>query len=122
MQVLARHVNKERALEALEATHRAIEAETDRSKIEKLRVLAGKMLLDTGHPAEALDEFKLVLAGDPESIEGNLGVGLALSQSGDSSKFEEAIPYLRKFVDKAPDSHPMKADVQSTLDAAGPKR
>ncbi len=79
------------------------------------RLMAGKMLLETDRGEDALNEYKLALALDQNSIVAILGIGLALSQSGDPKNFEEAKPYLKRFVEEAPDTHPMKRDIEATL-------
>jgi hypothetical protein len=39
-----------------------------------------------------------------------------LFQSGDKAKFQEAANYLQRFVDKAPDTHKLKASAKESLE------
>ncbi len=41
---------------------------------------------------------------------------LALFQSGDKAKYAQATAYLQRFVDQAPDSHPLKASAKQSLE------
>ena len=113
--VVATVVDKNRAEEALQAAHEYIDADTIPDRIKASRLAAGKMLLNTQNGDKALIEYKTVLDQEPDNIEALLGVGLSLSQSGDSEKFQEAKKYLKRFIELAPDDHPMKADVLNTL-------
>jgi tetratricopeptide (TPR) repeat protein len=82
------------------------------------RLERARALLDAERTDEALAAYREILAEEPDSLDANLGIGLALSQSGDFKAFKEAIPYLEKFVSLAPDSHPMKTDIKKTLEYA----
>ncbi|HEX8607277.1 MAG TPA: tetratricopeptide repeat protein, partial [Pedobacter sp.] len=82
----------------------------------KIRLYVGKMLIDTGRGDDAIAEYNKVLAINPNDIEAILGVGLALSQSGDLKKYREAEYYLERFVEQAPDNHPLKTDIKNTLE------
>jgi tetratricopeptide (TPR) repeat protein len=93
-----------------------IAAETDPAKKAKAQLDAAQMLLDAGASDKALAEFKKILAADPENIDASLGAGLALFQSGDKTKFQEAANYLQRFVDKAPDTHKLKPSAKESLD------
>jgi tetratricopeptide (TPR) repeat protein len=115
LNVVATTVDNSRADEALNAIHEYIDADTDAARILQMRLIAGKMLLNTGNGDKALAEYRTVLDADADNIEGLLGVGLALSQSGDAEKFHEAKKYLKRFLELAPDDHPMKADIVNTL-------
>ena len=89
--------------------------ETDPAKKAKAQLDAAQMLLDAGAADKALEEFKGVLATNPDSPEANLGAGLSVYATGDKAKFQEAANYLQHFVDVAPDSNPMKADAKAIL-------
>ena len=41
---------------------------------------------------------------------------LALFASGDKAKFQEAANYLQRYVDKAPDTDPLKQSAKESLD------
>jgi hypothetical protein len=45
-----------------------------------------------------------------------LWAGLALFGTDDAEKYQEAANYLQLFVDKAPDTHELKASAKETLE------
>lgn len=92
-----------------------IAVETDAVKKSKAQLDMAQMLFDGGAPDKALAEFRAILAAQPDSPEANLGAGLAVYASGDKAKFQEAANYLQRFVDSAPDGHPMKDDAKLVL-------
>jgi tetratricopeptide (TPR) repeat protein len=89
--------------------------EVDPAKKAKGQIDMAQMLLDAGAADKALAEFKAILATQPDNPEANLGAGLALYAGGDKEKYQEAANYLQHFVDVAPETHPMKADVKAIL-------
>jgi tetratricopeptide (TPR) repeat protein len=93
-----------------------IAVETDPAKKSKAQIDAAQMLLDAGASDKAFAEFKKILDTDPENIDASLGAGLALFQSGDKAKFQEAANYLQRFVDKAPDTHKLKPSAKESLE------
>ncbi|MDX6692664.1 MAG: hypothetical protein QOF02_267 [Blastocatellia bacterium] len=93
-----------------------IAVETDPDKKLKAALKAANMLLDAGASDKALAAFQKVLEGNPDNIDATLGAGLSLFQSGDKAKFQEAANYLQRFVDKAPDGHPLKASAKESLE------
>ena len=74
------------------------------------------MYFDSGAATKAADEFQKVLTANPDSLEATLGLGLALFSTGDKGKYQEAANYLQRFVDKAPDTHPLKASAKESLE------
>jgi tetratricopeptide (TPR) repeat protein len=92
-----------------------IAIETDPAKKSKAHLDMAQMLFDAGAPDKALEEFKAILATQPDSPEANLGAGLAVYASGDKTKYQEAANYLQRFVDTAPDTNPLKADAKAIL-------
>jgi tetratricopeptide (TPR) repeat protein len=93
-----------------------IAAETDPDKKLKAELKAANMMLDAGASDKALTAFEKVLEGSPDNVDAMLGAGLALFQSGDKAKFQQAANYLQRFVDKAPDTHPLKASAKESLE------
>lgn len=116
MRLFATVVDKTKADEALQALHKYIEIEPDEEKKTKALLNTGKMLIETGNGEKAILEYRKILDTNADHTEALLGVGLALSQSGDSKKFKEAEYYLQRFVSQASDDHPLKAEIKSTLD------
>jgi tetratricopeptide (TPR) repeat protein len=94
-----------------------IAVETDPAKKVKAQLDMAQMLFDGGAPDKALAEFRTILATQPDSPEANLGAGLAVYATGDKTKFQEAANFLQKFVEVAPDTHPMKDDAKMILQA-----
>ncbi|HEX8775170.1 MAG TPA: carboxypeptidase regulatory-like domain-containing protein [Pyrinomonadaceae bacterium] len=97
-----------------------IEAETDPVKKAKAHNELAKMLLDAGATDKALAEYQKILTTDPDNVDALMGAGLALYNlayaSNDKAKFQEAANYLQRFVDKAPDTNPLKADAKAVLE------
>jgi tetratricopeptide (TPR) repeat protein len=108
-------IDASRSDEAISAMNEYLDLETDPGRSVAMRLAVNKLRLTSGKGPEALEGYRKLLAEDPDSLEATLGVGLALSQSGDEHQFKEAKPYLQRFVERAPDNHPMKADVVQTL-------
>jgi hypothetical protein len=71
--------------------------------------------MDAGATDKALVEFQAVLASQPDNPDANLGAGLALYAAQDKEKFQDAANYLQRFVDVAPDNHPMKESAKAVL-------
>jgi tetratricopeptide (TPR) repeat protein len=100
----------------LTAYQEYIAAEPDPAKKAKAQLDAGQMLLDSGASDKAFAEFQKIIASDPENVDAMLGAGLALFQSGDKAKFQEAANYLQRFVDKAPETHKLRSSAKDALD------
>jgi len=94
-----------------------IAVETDPAKKSKAQLDMAQMLFDGGAPEKALTEFRAILAAQPDSPDANLGAGLAVYAMGDKTKFQEAANFLQRFVQVAPDTHPMKDDAKMILQA-----
>ncbi len=92
-----------------------IAVETDPAKKAKAQIDMAQMLFESGATDKALVEFQAILTSQPDSPDANLGAGFALYASGDKAKYQEAANYLQRFVEVAPDSHPMKSDAKETL-------
>lgn len=116
MRFVASKVDNSKADEAFAAMQEYIAAETDPVKKLKGQVDAAQMYYDSGNTPKAIEAFQTILASNPESLEATLGLGLALFSTGDKNKYQEAANYLQRFVDKAPDTHPLKASARESLD------
>lgn len=93
-----------------------IAVEPDPAVRLKIQLEYAQVLYQTGEVDKSLVEYKKILETDPENIEALLWAGLALFGSGDTAKYQEAANYLQLFVDKAPDTHELKAGAKETLD------
>jgi tetratricopeptide (TPR) repeat protein len=117
MRLYVSKVDPTKATDGIAAFKDYIGVETDPVKKSKAQLDAAQMLLDSGAADQAFAEFKTVLATTPDSPEANLGAGLALYATNDKAKFQEAVNYIQRFVDVAPDSHAFKDDAKAILAA-----
>lgn len=101
---------------AWEAYQEYIAAEIDPGKKSKLRGEALQTLFDAGATDLAATQARSLLTEDPDNVDANRILGLALFASGDKAKFQEAANYLQRYVDKAPDTDPLKASAKESLD------
>jgi tetratricopeptide (TPR) repeat protein len=92
-----------------------IAIEQDPSKKAKAQLDLAQMLLDAGAASQALLEFQTILKVNPDSVEANLGAGLAAYAVGGKRNFQTAANYLQRFVNVAPDTNPLKADANVIL-------
>jgi tetratricopeptide (TPR) repeat protein len=116
MRFVASKVDPTKADEASAAMQEYAAAETDPVKKLKAQVDAAQVYFDANNPAKAAEAFQTLLASNPDNLDATLGAGLALFATGDKSKYQEAANYLQRFVDKAPDTHPLKASAKESLD------
>ena len=116
MRLFATKVDTTKSDEAFAAFQDLIAVETDPAKKLKAQVDAAQMYFDSGNAAKAIEAFQSVLSANPDNLDATLGMGLALFSTGDKTKYQEAANYLQRFVDKAPDTHPLKASAKESLD------
>lgn len=116
MRLFASRVDNTKADEAFAAFQELIAAETDAAKKLKAQVDAAQMYYDSGNTPKAIEAFQAVLNSNPDNLDATLGLGLALFSTGDKAKYQDAANYLQRFVDKAPDTHPLKASAKESLD------
>ncbi|MDT5121314.1 MAG: hypothetical protein QOC96_796 [Acidobacteriota bacterium] len=100
----------------LTAYQEYIAVETAPDKKVKAQVAAAQMLLDVGQGAKAAEEFRKILATSTDNVDAELGLGLSLFSTGDKANFQEAANHLQRFIDKAPDTHPLKQSAKESLD------
>jgi tetratricopeptide (TPR) repeat protein len=116
LRLVATKVDQSKAAEALAAYQEYMNAETDPAKKARIRAEALQTLFDAGATELAVGEAQKVLAENPDDIDANRIMGLALFASGDKSKFQQAANYLQHYVDKAPDTDPLKASAKESLE------
>lgn len=116
MRLLVTKVDQSQADAGLTAFTEYIAVETDPAKKAKAQADLAQMLLDAGASDKAFTEAQKILAENPENVDAMLVAGLALFQSGDKAKFQEAANYLQRFVDKAPETHKLRASAKDALD------
>lgn len=116
LKLVATKDDRSRAEDAFKAYSEYAALETDPAKKAQKHTEAAKILFDANAFGRAVEEFKKILESDPENAEANLYLGFALFNTGEKDKYQEAANYLGKFSEKAPETHPLKADAKSILD------
>jgi tetratricopeptide (TPR) repeat protein len=98
-----------------------IAAETDAVKKSKAEHDFAQMLFDANVFDRALVGYQKILESNPDDLDALLRAGQSLFNIGaintDKVKYQEAANYLARFVDKAPDGNPFKADAKAILEA-----
>ena len=89
---------------------------TDPAQKLEVQLSHARMLFDAGVSDKAAAAYEKILTTNPENVDAMLYAGLALYGTGDKTKFQEAANYLQRFVDKAPDTHPIKSDAKAVLE------
>lgn len=98
-----------------------IAAEADPVKKAKAEHDLAQMLFDANALDKALVHYQKILAANPDDLNALLRSGQILFNigavnNGDKIKYQEAANFLAKYVEKAPDGDPFKADAKSILD------
>jgi tetratricopeptide (TPR) repeat protein len=97
-----------------------IAEETDPVKKSRAEHDMAQMLFDANVFDRALSEYQKILETNPDDLDALLRAGQALFNIGaintDKTKYQEAANYLARFVEKAPDANPFKADAKAILD------
>lgn len=109
-------VDQSRAPDALAANQEYLEMETDAVKKAKIRGETLQALFDANATDLVVAEAEKILAEDPDSTDANRILGLALYATGDKAKYQEAANRLQRYVDKAPDTDPLKASTRDALE------
>jgi len=115
MRLFVSIVDASQAAAGLAAFQDYIDAEDDPTKRSKAELDAARMLLDSKNTNLAVEQYRRILVRDPNDVDALLGLGLSLYQSGDKNRFLEAGGYLKRFMEQAPENHPMKAEVAEVL-------
>lgn len=116
MRLLVTKVDQSQADAGLVAFQEYIAVETAPDKKAKAQADVAQMLLDAGASDKAFTEAQKILTESPDNVDAMLIAGLALFQTGDKAKFQEAANYLQRFVDKAPETHKLRASAKDALD------
>lgn len=97
-----------------------VAAEPDAAKKSKAQMDAAKMLFEANAFDKAVAEYQKILTADPDNADALVYAGLSLINVGyttnDKAKFQEGANYLQRFVDKAPETHALKADAKAVLE------
>lgn len=98
-----------------------IAAEPDAAKKAKAEHDVAQMLFDANAFDQALVRYQKLLEANPDDLNALLRSGQILfnigaMNNGDKAKYQEAANFLAKYVEKAPDGDPYKADAKAILD------
>jgi tetratricopeptide (TPR) repeat protein len=95
-------------------------AEPDAIKKSKAQMDEAKMLFESNAFDKAVAEYQKILTAEPDNADALVYAGLSLINIGyttnDKNKFQEGANYLQRFVDKAPETHALKADAKAVLE------
>jgi tetratricopeptide (TPR) repeat protein len=116
LRLVATKVDQTQAQTAWTAQQEYLAVEADPTRKAKVKGEALQMLFDAGAIDLATEEARKVLAENPDDVDANRILGLALFASGDKAKYQEAANYLQRYVDKAPDTDPLKVSAKESLD------
>ena len=109
-------VDPTKAPDAIAANQEYYDMEADAAKKAKIKSETMQALFDGGSTDLAIAEAQKALAENPDNPDANRILGLALFATGDKAKFQEAANYLQRYVDKAPDTDPLKASTREALE------
>jgi tetratricopeptide (TPR) repeat protein len=94
--------------------------ETDPTKLSQAKLIIADLYRVKGDSANAANEYKLVLASEPNNLDALANAGFTLVNIGyqthDKNKQSEGAEYLRRFVSLAPDTNKFKTDAMTILD------
>lgn len=116
LRLVATKIDQTQAQTAWDAYQEYLAAETDPAKKARNKAEALQTLFDAGAVDLATAQARALLVEDPENIDANRILGLALFATGDKAKFQEAANFLQRYVDKAPDTDPLKQSTKESLD------
>ena len=120
MRYFVTKVDTTQADQGITAYQEYIAQETDPVKKAKAERAVAQMLFDANAFEKALAEYQKILSTNPDDVEALLRSGQLLFNIGamnnDKGKYQEAANFLQRFVDKAPDTDPMKGDARAILE------
>lgn len=126
MRLFATKVDQTKAADAATAFQEYIAAEPDAVKKAKAHRDYAQMLFETASDIagyeRAVAEYQKILEATPDDPDALLRIGQAMFNIGalnnnDKTKYQEAANYLQRFVDKAPDTNPLKAEARDLIGA-----
>ncbi|HEX6189782.1 MAG TPA: carboxypeptidase-like regulatory domain-containing protein [Pyrinomonadaceae bacterium] len=126
MRLFATKVDPTKADAAIAAYQEYIAAEPDAARKSKAQKDFAQMLFETATDPAAYErvvaEYQKILEANPEDPVALLRIGQAMFNIGalnnnDKAKYQEAANYLQRYVDKAPDTDPLKAEAKDLIGA-----
>jgi tetratricopeptide (TPR) repeat protein len=114
-------VDQSQAAAGVTAFEEYIAAEPDAAKKSKAEHDVAQMLFDANEFDKALVRYQAILEANPDDLNALLRSGQILFNigaihNGNKEEYQRAANFLAKFVEKAPDGDPFKADAKSILD------
>lgn len=126
MRLFTTKVDPTKADVATVAYQEYIAAEPDAAKKTKAQKDYAQMLFETATDTAAYErvvaEYQKILEATPDDPVALLRIGQAMFNIGalnnnDKAKYQEAANYLQRYVDKAPDTDPLKAEAKDLIGA-----
>jgi tetratricopeptide (TPR) repeat protein len=109
-----------KADEAQQAFDAYFAVETDAVKKAKAQLNYADMMREIGDSEKAIAGYRVVLQNSPDNVDAMAGLGLSLFNQGvianDKALLQEGLNFMQKFVETAPDTHPLKASVKDAVD------
>ena len=95
--------------------------ETDAAKKASSKLILGDLYRVTGDADNAIAEYRKVVEGSPDNLDGLAGLGLSLVNAGyinnNKEQLQEGANYLQKYSSSAPDGHKYKADALGLIES-----
>lgn len=108
------------AAEAKEAFDAYVAIEPDAAKKAKVQITYGDIMREAGDSAAAIEAYKAVLVTTPDNPDALAGLGLSLFNAGvvanDKAQMQEGLNYMNKFIEVAPETHPLKSSVKDAVE------
>ncbi len=126
MRLFATKVDQTKGGDAATAYQEYIAAEPDAAKKSKAQKDFAQMLFETSADVAGYErvvaEYQKILEATPDDPVALLRIGQAMFNIGalnnnDKAKYQEAANYLQRYVDKAPDTDPLKAEAKDLIGA-----
>jgi tetratricopeptide (TPR) repeat protein len=126
MRLFTTKVDPTKADAAIVAYQEYIAAEPDAVKKSKAQKDFAQLLFETASDTAGYErvvaEYQNILEATPDDPDALLRIGQAMFNIGalnnnDKAKYQEAANYLQRFVDKAPDTNPLKAEARELIGA-----
>ncbi len=99
--VVATYLDSSRLPEAIAAHEELMALQTAPADRARTQVQIAKIYLDMAKSEEAIAAYRKALEMDPNNLDALFGLGNALAQSPDPTKYPEALAVLKDFVEKA---------------------
>jgi tetratricopeptide (TPR) repeat protein len=127
MRLFVTKVDQTKADEGEAAFQEYIAVETDPVKKSKAEHSMAQMLFDAGALDKARAAYEKILATTPDDVDSLVAMGMILFSAGSikegegkaaeaKATYQQAANYLQQFIDKAPDTHPLKNDAKEVIE------